>query len=138
MLRLLVAGHERLGALPDDLAATVRARIGFPVSTEDVLAGPAVHDHWQVLGRTDSDDGTITTRRTWLRGVDSGRFALHLSFAAPGQTLAADLIPGTSFDAALCFYPGALPMRALVAERCGTARPLAAPAGAVPMPREGL
>ncbi|ROP33080.1 SWIM zinc finger family protein [Couchioplanes caeruleus] len=130
MLRLLVAGHERLGALPPALAATVRTRIGFPVATEDVLATPSVGDHWQVLGQSDSDDGTIITRRTWLRGVDSGRFALHLSFAAPGQTLAADLVPGTSFDADLCFYPGAAPLRALVKDRRSAPRPLTAPSGA--------
>lgn len=133
MLRLLVTGHERLGTLSPALAATVRTRIGFSVSTEDVLATPPVHDHWQVLGRTDSDDGTITTRRTWLRGVDSGRFALHLSFAAPGQTLAADLVPGTSFDGDLCFYPGAAPLRALVRDRQGTPRPLGSPSGATTM-----
>jgi len=137
MLRLLVAGHERLGALAPDLAATVRARIGFPVSTEDVLATPAVRDTWQVLGQTDSDDGTIVTRRTWLLGVGSGRYALHLSFAAPGQTLAADLVPGTSFDADLCFYPGAAPLRALVKDRLTTPRPMAAPAGATSL-REAL
>ncbi len=137
MLRLLVAGYDRLGTLPPELAATVRARIGFPVATEDVLATPAVHDHWQVLGRTDSDDGTITTRRTWLLGVDSGRFALHLSFAAPGQTLAADLVPGTSFDADLCFYPGAAPLRALLKDRQTAPRPMAAPLGATSL-REAL
>ncbi len=40
LLRLLVAGHDRLAELPPELAATVRSRIGFPVATEDVLAGP--------------------------------------------------------------------------------------------------
>jgi hypothetical protein len=130
MLRLLVAGHERLDTLPPALAATVRARIGFPVAADDVLATPPLRDHWQVLGQVDSDEGTITTRRTWLRGADSGRFALILSFAAPGQSLAADVVPGTWIEAELCFYPGAAPLRALVKERFGTPRPLTAPAGA--------
>ncbi|MET0493695.1 MAG: SWIM zinc finger family protein [Actinoplanes sp.] len=130
MLRLLVAGHERLDTLPPALAATVRARIGFPVAADDVLATPPLRDHWQVLGQVDSDEGTITTRRSWLRGADSGRFALILSFAAPGQSLAADVVPGTWIEAELCFYPGAAPLRALVKERFGTPRPLTAPAGA--------
>ncbi|MEV6595815.1 SWIM zinc finger family protein [Actinoplanes sp. NPDC051346] len=130
MVRLLAAGHERVDTLPPAVAATVRARIGFPVATEDVLATAPVSDHWQVLGQTDSDDGTIITRRTWLHGVDSGRFALHLSFAAPGQTLAADLVPGTSFDADLCFYPGAAPLRALVKDRRSAPRPMSEPGGA--------
>ncbi|AGZ44699.1 SWIM zinc finger family protein [Actinoplanes friuliensis] len=130
LLRLLVAGHERLDTLPDALAATVRARIGFPVATEDVLATTPVRDEWQVLGQVDSEDGAITTRRTWLLGVSGGRFALVLSFAAPGQSLTADLLPGTTFDGALCFYPGAAPLRALVKEKFGTPRPLTTPSGA--------
>jgi len=133
LLRLLVSGHSRLDTLPGPLAATVRTRIGFPVPTEDVLAGPQLRDTWQVLGQVDSDDGALITRRVWLRGVASGRFALLLSFAAPGQSLAAEVVPGTSFDASLCFYPGAAPLRALVASRHGAAEPLAAPVGAEPM-----
>jgi hypothetical protein len=130
MLRLLVSAHERLGALPAPLAATVRTRIGFPTGAEDVLAGPRVRDRWQVLGQVDTDDGALITRRTWLHGADSGRFALLLTFAALGQSLSADVVPGTELDADLCFYPAALPMRALIAERHGTAVPLTAPAGA--------
>ena len=117
LLRLLVAGHERLGDLPPGLAATVRTRIGFPVSSEDVLAGPRTRDRWQVLGLVDSDDGALMSRRIWLRGAATGRFALLLSFAAAGQTLQSDVVPGTELDAELCFYPGAFPLRALVASR---------------------
>lgn len=131
MIRLLVSGHDRLDDLPPELAATVRSRIGFPVAQEDVLATPPVRDRWQVLGQVDSDEGAITTRRSWLLGAATGRFALILSFAAPGQSPAADVVPGTVIDAALCFYPGAAPLRALVQERFGTPQPLRAPTGAV-------
>lgn len=133
LLRLLVTAHQNLGSLPAPLAATVRMRIGFPVSSEDVLAGPRVRDRWQVLGQVDSDDGALMSRRIWLRGAETGRFALLLSFAAPGQTLQSDVVPGTEMDADLCFHPGALPLRALVAERYGTPLPLTAPTGALPM-----
>jgi len=131
MIRLLVSGHERLDELPPALAATVRSRIGFPVAQEDVLATPPVRDRWQVLGQVDSDEGAITTRRSWLLGAATGRFALILSFAAPGQAPSADVVPGTVIDATLCFYPGATPLRALVRERFGMPQPLSAPAGAM-------
>ncbi|MCU7725121.1 DUF5691 domain-containing protein [Actinoplanes sp. KI2] len=130
LLRLLVAGYERLDQLPPELAATVRSRIGFPVATDDVLAGPRVADRWQVLGQVDADDGALTTRRTWLRGAATGRFALVLAFAAPGVPLVSDLVPGTEFRADLAFYPGAAPLRALVAERHSAAEPFAEPDGA--------
>ncbi|MBG0560157.1 SWIM zinc finger family protein [Actinoplanes aureus] len=133
MLRLLVTAHDRLDSLAAPLAATVRSRIGFPTSTDDVLSGPRVTDRWQVLGQTESDDGALTTRRTWLRGAATGRFALVLSFAAPGQALTADLVPGTEFRGDLCFYPGSAPLRALVAERVSAAEPFASPDGAGPI-----
>jgi hypothetical protein len=130
LLRLLVSGHERLAELTPELAATVRSRIGFPVATEEVLAGPRVSDRWQVLGQVDTDDGALTTRRTWLHGAASDRFALVLSFAAPGQALAADLVPGTEFRGGLTFYPGSAPLRALVASRDSAAEPFRSPDGA--------
>ncbi|MBL7254324.1 SWIM zinc finger family protein [Paractinoplanes lichenicola] len=133
LLRLLVAGYERLADLPPELAATVRSRIGFPVATDDVLAGPRVTDRWQVLGQVESDDGALTTRRTWLRGEASGRFALVLSFAAPGQPMAADLVAGTEFRGELAFYPGSAPLRALVADKTSAAEPFREPSGAVPL-----
>ncbi|MEV4403635.1 SWIM zinc finger family protein [Actinoplanes sp. NPDC049598] len=129
LLRLLVTGYDRLAELPPELAATVRSRIGFPVATDDVLAGPHVADRWQVLGQVEVDDGALTTRRTWLRGA-SGRFALVLSFAAPGQPLVVDLVPGTEFRGELAFYPGAAPLRALVASRDSAAEPFTRPEGA--------
>jgi hypothetical protein len=95
------------------------------VAKDDVLATPAVADRWQVLGRRDSDQERISTRRVWLRGEDSGRFALVLSFAVADQPLDASLLPGTTLDADLHFYPGAAPLRALVGERRGEPGPLA-------------
>jgi hypothetical protein len=117
LIHLLVAGYRRLPELPPDLAATIRSRIGFPVATEDVLAGDPVRDRWAVLGLRDEGDERLTVRRVWLRGTNTGRAGLVLSFAAPGATLSADLIPGTVLDADLAFYPGALPLRALVKRR---------------------
>ncbi|WP_433295449.1 DUF5691 domain-containing protein [Actinoplanes sp. CA-030573] len=133
LLRLLVSGHERLADLPPALAATVRSRIGFPVGTEEVLSGPRVTDRWQVLGQVDTDDGALTTRRSWLRGAGTGRFGLVLSFAAPGQPMVADLVPGTEFRGDLAFYPGNAPLRALIADRASAAEPFRCPDGAVPL-----
>ncbi|MGK5678051.1 DUF5691 domain-containing protein [Actinoplanes sp. URMC 104] len=133
LLRLLVSGYDRLAELPPGLAATVRSRIGFPVGTDEVLAGPRVSDRWQVLGQVEVDDGALTTRRTWLRGSAHGRFALVLTFAAPGQPMTADLVPGTEFRGDLTFYPGSAPLRALVAEQVSAAEPFDEPDGAMPL-----
>ena len=46
---------------------------------------PPVRDHWHVLARRDLDRDRIRTRRVWLRGARSGRYALVLSFARPAS-----------------------------------------------------
>jgi len=108
-LRLLVGGYRRLADLPNDLAASVRMRVGLPIATETVLAGPAVRDRWQVHGVRDEIEDQLTVRRAWLRGAGSGRPVLVLSFAVAGQSLPIDLLPGTEFDADVCLYPGGQP-----------------------------
>ena len=116
-LHLLIAAHRRIESLPEPLAATVRAHLGYPVAKEEVLALPPVRDRWSVLARRDDVDEKIRTRRVWLRGVETGRDALVLSFAAPGQSLDDSLPSGLTLDADLHFYPGARPLRALVGQR---------------------
>jgi SWIM zinc finger len=119
LLHLLVTAHARLGELPEPLAATVRTRVGYPVRVDDVLATPPVRDHWDVVGLRDGNDGRLATRRVHLHGASTGRDALVLSFGAAGQPLDATLLPGTSIDADLHFYPAALPVRAVIGARHG-------------------
>lgn len=131
LLRLLSGSFGRVGDLPEPLAETVRSRIGFTVPVERVLASPPVRDTWQVIGARDEAEERLTTRRTWLLGRDTGRYALVLTFAAMGQALAADLVVGTEIDADLCFHPGSAPLRAVVGTRHAPGVRLARPAPAV-------
>jgi hypothetical protein len=117
LLRLLVQAHRRLAELPAPLAATVRAHVGYPTARDDVLAGPPVRDTWAVLGQRDTIEDRLNTRRVWLRGADSGRSAVVLSFAPPGQQLDGSLVPGMGFEADLHFYPSGI--RTLVGTRHG-------------------
>jgi len=118
LLRLLAVAYRRQAELPPPLQATVRSRIGFSRRQADVLAGgQPVRDHWQVLGRRDLEQDRIRARRTWLQGRTTGRPALVLSFAPAGQSLDDTLRVGTDADADLVFYPGAVPLRAIVQAR---------------------
>ena len=118
MLRLLAVAYRRQAELPPPLQATVRSRIGFSLRQADVLAGgEPVRDHWQVLARRDLEQDRIRARRTWLQGRKTGRLALVLSFAPAGQSLDDTLGVGTDADADLVFYPGAVPLRAVVQAR---------------------
>ncbi|WP_431911831.1 SWIM zinc finger family protein [Nonomuraea jabiensis] len=117
LIHLLAVAYRRRAELPGALAETVLSRVGFPVAKEEVLAGPVVRDRWDVLGRRDEVQDRLTSRRVWLRGRGSGRAALVLSFAPQGQPLDASLVTGTTIEADLTYYPGAAPLRALVAAR---------------------
>ncbi|HEY1485616.1 MAG TPA: SWIM zinc finger family protein [Micromonosporaceae bacterium] len=132
-LRLLTRAYARLADLPAPLAETVRSHVGFTVPVEQVLTATPVRDVWQVVGVRDEVDERLTTRRSWLIGRQTGRAALVLAFAVGGQPLAADLVVGTAIDADLCFYPGALPLRAVVGTRhAGAMRcPAPTPTGTV-------
>jgi hypothetical protein len=105
-LHLLVRAHQRLDELPEQLAATVRSRIGYPQAKSAVLATPGVADTWWPVGAVDSVEYQLESRRVWLRGVGTGRWALWLTFAAPGQELDPTVQPGRPLVADLHFYPG--------------------------------
>lgn len=126
-LHLLVEAHERLDVLPPDLAATVRSRVGYPVSKSDVLAGPGVEDEWVALGQVDVVEYRLETRRVWLWGTGSRRWALWLTFAPPGGTPDSTVTAGTRFRGRLHFYPGSGQYRAVVGEQQEAAPAAVAP-----------
>jgi hypothetical protein len=129
LLRLMVSGYRRRDEMPADLVETVDARIGFPTTTDEVLARDPVPDEWTVIGTRDELDERLNLRRVWLRGTQTGRDALVLSFARPGTPLPADLVLGTSFDGDLCFFPGQGNLRALVRSRHSEPRSVREPPG---------
>lgn len=67
-----------------------------------------------IVGFRDLDSETVSTRRVWLHGRESGRWAQVLFFAAGGAALDASLVPATVLDADLHFYPGRARLRAAV------------------------
>jgi hypothetical protein len=113
-LHLLIQAHRRLTDLSPDLQATVRSRVGYPVAKQDVLARPGVADRWLALGMVDVIEFRLETRRVWLHGQTTGRWALWLSFAPPGGYLDTTVLPGRSLDAEVHFYPGSGQQRALI------------------------
>jgi hypothetical protein len=124
LLGLLLEAYGRLDELPEATGEDVRQQIGWTVPTEQVLAGERVRDEWASLGQVVVEDERLRSQRTWLYGIRTGRSALLLAFAAGTQLLDPGVPPGTALDASLAFYPGAAPLRALIAERHGEPAPL--------------
>jgi hypothetical protein len=116
-LHLLVVAHRGLDHLPDDLAATVRSRVGYPVAKAGVLARRPLVDHWWAVGAVDSLDGRLETRRVWLWGSTTRSWALLLSFAVPGAGLDESVAVGQVLHAAVHRYPGGGEHRVLLGEQ---------------------
>ena len=125
-LHLLVAAHRRLDELDAPLAATVRSRVGYPVAKADVLATAGLRDGWIALGLVDTVEYRLESRRVWLWGQQTGRWAMLLSFTPPGGTLTSEVVAGQRMGAMLHFYPGA-GHRALVGHRFSPAGRLSFP-----------
>ncbi|MFE6287515.1 SWIM zinc finger family protein [Streptomyces sp. NPDC057877] len=120
LLHLLDQGWLRREGLPEELAATVRSRVGLPASAD----GPPLRDRWLVLAQYDTADSKLTTRRIWLHGADSGRTALLLSYGAAGRAPELALPVGLALDAEVSSYPGAGQVRAALGEQFSPPAPV--------------
>ncbi|WP_129674882.1 SWIM zinc finger domain-containing protein [Candidatus Chloroploca sp. Khr17] len=118
LLHLLACAYAHLDDLPPDLQADVRTTIGFTQSQADLLLGAqGVFDQWLVLGRRIEDEERLRVQRTWLWGMTEQRPALVLSFSTAYNPLDQSLVPGSLLAGELVFYPGSVPLRALVRTR---------------------
>lgn len=113
-LHLLLEGYRQLEQLPVGLQAEIRNQIGWTQSQEELLNRPGLYDRWLVVGQGQEVEERLKTRRTWLFGSSSRRAALVLQFAYGNQPMEAGLLPGSSLDSELVFFPGAYPLRAVV------------------------
>lgn len=138
LLRLLIVAHRRTGDPGDgapigpEMAATISAHLGFTRTAAEVLAGPPARDDWVLEGIREVAESKLSSRRFFLRGAGSGRWALVLQFrvGGGGWTGVAPTTPlGSSMAANLHFYPGSAPLRAQVGDVFSAGAP-AAPAAA--------
>ena len=97
-LHLLAQAHQQLDDLPEELAATVRSPGRLPGQQGDG-AGPSGG-----VGSLVGDRGASTPwstssprRRIWLRGLDTGRWAMWLTVAPPGRDLDLSIRPGRTY-----------------------------------------
>ncbi|WP_330228799.1 SWIM zinc finger family protein [Nocardia sp. NBC_00508] len=121
-MHLLVAAHRQLDAAPPALRASIRTHIGYPNPAEAVRTEPPVRDRWMVFGLRITEEERLYTRRTWLYGRATRRWALIVDHSFGSPSFPADLPAlGQLADAEVHFYPGAAPLRALWGERHGPA-----------------
>lgn len=109
----LCVAHQHLDQLPDALAGTVRRHVGYPVSKADVLATEGISDTWIVLGRRETEEDHLVSRRTWLWGTTTRRYGLILDYAPVGGILPARPVVGEIISTTMHFYPGAPELRCI-------------------------
>lgn len=119
-LFLLLKAFERIETLPTATQADVRTAIGWNYKEDELPEENVVSDEWLVLGQRTTGDEGLRVRRTWLWGQRIAKGALVLEFAAAGQHLSLDLLPGTRTEAELIFYPSNYPLRAALKKRANT------------------
>jgi hypothetical protein len=116
-LQLLIDAYRNLAALPEALASEVRSQIGWTQDRDALRERAGVRDTWHVLGVRVYEDESLSSQRIWLRGEQSGRFALLLEFAAGEQPFASDLQIDQRVDAELVYYDAVPPLRAAERQR---------------------
>ena len=121
LLHALAVGAQHTSSLPADLADGVHVATGLTVAKDDVLAGVASTARWLVVGESRSREDRITVQRTWLAAgaaaggaVGATTWAMVLAFGAFGREVMSEYEVGTAFDADVHWYPGGLPLRAII------------------------
>ena len=124
-LYLLAEAYRRQDLLPADLRADVRRLIGWTVQRDALLSdpdAPRANAGWAVVAtRSEIQPDKLRRVETWLAPLGSGegpRFAVLMDFTPVGVGSAASPFSvGEAFEAELVFYPSAVPLRAVIADR---------------------
>ncbi len=99
-----------------------------PKKAEILAAEPAIPGYWQVISVQefkDPFDSKINFRRNWLYAAETNTFALIMQSEFVGfkgsentsEQVDRSLLPGSAFEGELCFYPAAVPQRAVIKSR---------------------
>ena len=110
-LNLVLETWDRRERLDARLGAELRSRVGWTVREADLPDDDAVTDSWVVVARRHEDDVRLRETRTWLRGRDSGRWAVLMDFAPKGTPASNEPPVGTVVAGRVAFYPGASGLR---------------------------
>lgn len=116
----IIQSFKNYEELNSDMQADLRTVAGWSFEKNEVLAiDNTVNGAWVVVGESITEDKRIREQRIWLCEEKTNRTALMLNFAFGRQPLEVSMTPGTCFKADISYYPGTMPMRAIIKKRLG-------------------
>jgi SWIM zinc finger len=113
-IHLLCEAYSRIETLPESVQANVRTTIGFTQSQDELLEQTGILDRWHVLGVVEERQDRLRSRRAWLRGEQSGHYAMLLDFAHGNLPFERILEPTSVLSGELVFFPSNQPTRAVI------------------------
>jgi hypothetical protein len=115
LLYLFVRAWQAKGQLGPSQKRELMQVAGWNLRKEQVLqSGRPVKDNWLVLGLETGAEEKLRYRRTWLRGENTGHYALLLDFAYGNQGFESHWVVGSVLQGELVYYPGQPPLRAVL------------------------
>jgi len=116
-LYTIANGFQQIDNLPIALQADVKSVVGVNIKKEEVLEiGDTIVDDWLVLGskkETSLTDPQLKSKRTWLKGVKTQKYALLLDFSFRNAPFENNFQTANIFNGELAYYPG-FPLRATI------------------------
>jgi hypothetical protein len=118
-LYLVMQGYSQSDVLSEPMQQELRSLIGFQQNQEALKQQPGVKDEWLVLGKQSTQEENLIVDRFWLYGLQSQLPALILQFNVRHQSGKPQLliIPGTTLQTELVFFPSNVPLRAIVKDQ---------------------
>ena len=119
---LLIEAFKNSEKLSPNWQQTLKNLIGWSQSPKELLQNAdaeKVKDIWVVLGQLQEESEGITIQRNWLWGSETGKTALILNFGTPFSPLENTVLPGSTIEAELVFFPSVQPHRAVLSLQKG-------------------
>ena len=111
---LLCEAYTRLEQLSESVQSDVRTTIGFTQNQDELLEQAGIKDHWHVLGIVEERLDRLRSRRAWLRGENTARYAMMLDFAHGNLPFERILEPSSILSGELVYFPSSQPTRAII------------------------
>lgn len=117
-LFLLIESYKNINKLDYKWQCSIKNLIGWNQSTKELIDDEnalTIKDSWFVIGQeNNTSDDNIITQKNWLIGLNTNQSALIINFSFRSTPIESIILPGTTIEADLAFFPGVIAQRAIL------------------------